>query len=148
MSLGAISDPSPVSRILVIDDDRDTAETTALFMKAFGHDVHIAIDGDQALEIARRHPPEYVLLDLALPGMDGYQVASGLRQLLADTVVIIAISGYGQEEDRRRGRETGIDHHLLKPADLRALLSLLTPEYWAERKCRPAERLGEALPPR
>jgi CheY-like chemotaxis protein len=125
MSRAAIADPSPVLRILVIDDDRDTAETTALLLRAFGHDVLIALDGYQAIEIARRHRPEYVLLDLALPGLDGYQVAARLRRELAGPLVIIAITGYGREEDRQLSRQAGIDHHLLKPTDLTALLSLL-----------------------
>jgi DNA-binding response OmpR family regulator len=126
MTHRAIPDPSPVARILVIDDDRDTVESTARFLRIFGHDVEIAFDGYQALEIARRQRPEYVLLDLALPGMDGYQVASRLRQELTELIVIIAITGYGREEDRCRGREASIDHHLLKPVDLTALLSLLS----------------------
>jgi DNA-binding response OmpR family regulator len=147
MSRGAIADALSASRILVIDDDRDTAETTARFLRSFSHDVQIAHDGYHALEIARCHPPGYVLLDLALPGMDGYQVASGLRQLLADRVVIIAITGYGREEDRRRGREAGIDHHLLKPTDLTALLSLVTAEYEAQGKRKPAPPLDKASTP-
>jgi CheY-like chemotaxis protein len=122
-----------VSRILVVDGDRDTVETTACLLRTFGHDVPTARDGSRALEIARRQRPDYVLLDLALPGMDGYQVASRLRQELTEPTVFIAITGYGQEEDRCRSREAGIDHHLLKPVDLDTLLSLLSPSRAAPR---------------
>jgi CheY-like chemotaxis protein len=80
----------------------------------------------QAIEIARCQRPRYVLLDLGLPGLDGYQVACKLRQERAEPLVIIAISGYGQELDRQRCREAGIDHHLIKPPDITALLSLLS----------------------
>jgi CheY-like chemotaxis protein len=126
MSHTAIADPSPVFRILVIDDDRDTAETTARFLETFGHDVRIALNGYQAIEIACSLQPGHVLLDLALPGLDGYQVAARLRQELAGPLVIIAVTGYGREEDRQLSRQAGIDHHLLKPIDLSALLSLLS----------------------
>jgi CheY-like chemotaxis protein len=125
MILEAIAEPSLAFRILVIDDDRDTAETMARFLKAFGHDVQTAFDGYEAIEIARRQRPEYVLLDLALPGLDGYQIAARLRQELAGPFVIIAVTGYGREEDRQLSRQADIDYHLLKPIDLTALLSLL-----------------------
>src|SRR4051794_22000498 len=105
------------ARILVVDDDRDTAETLACLLRLFGHDVRIALDGYQAMEIARRVRPRYVLLDLGLPGLDGYQVASRLRQELPETIGLIAITGYGCEEDRRRALAAGFDHHFVKPLD-------------------------------
>jgi CheY-like chemotaxis protein len=89
--------------------------------------VRIASSGPEALEVARDHRPAFILLDIGLPGMDGYQVAATLRQEgFGRDVVIIAISGYGQEEDRRRSREAGFDHHLVKPADLGTLQPLIT----------------------
>jgi phosphotransferase system HPr (HPr) family protein len=114
-----------ITKILVVDDYSDTAESMAQLLKLFGHDVQIARDGYQAIEIARRQRPNYVLLDIGLPGLDGYRVASTLRRELEGPLVLIAITGYGQEEDRRRALAAGFDHHLLKPVDHRALSALL-----------------------
>ena len=98
----------------------------ARLLKLLGHDVRVAHDGPEALEAAREHRPEVVLLDIGLPGMDGYEVAARLRQEeCCQDAVIIAVSGYGQEEDRRRSREAGFDHHLVKPVDFDALIVLL-----------------------
>ena len=113
--------------ILVVEDDLDTAESTALLLKLVGYDVNVARDGQQAIELARHGRPHCVLLDIGLPGLDGYKVASRLRQECADPLVIIAISGYGQDKDLRRSREVGIDHHLIKPTSLASLLPLLPP---------------------
>jgi len=114
------------SRILVVDDNVDTARGMARLLKLLGHDVRVAHTGPEAIEAARGHRPEVVLLDIGLPGMSGYEVASQLRRedCCAGTL-IIAISGYGQEEDRRRSKASGFDHHLVKPIDHDALLSLL-----------------------
>jgi phosphotransferase system HPr (HPr) family protein len=119
------SQPHDSARILVVDDDRDTAETLAYLLRIFGHDVRTALDGYQAIEIARRERPTHVLLDLGLPGLDGYQVASRLREELPETIGLIAITGYGCEEDRRRALAAGFDHHFLKPLDGGALNTLL-----------------------
>jgi phosphotransferase system HPr (HPr) family protein len=115
-----------MAKILVVDDYIDTVESMAMWLKRYGHDVQVARDGYQAVEIARRQPPNYVLLDLGLPGLDGYQVASRLRRELDAPPVIIAITGYGREEDRRRALAAGCDHHFLKPFDHRALVTLLS----------------------
>jgi CheY-like chemotaxis protein len=77
------------------------------------------------LEVASTRRPAFVLLDIGLPGMDGYQVAERLRTLLGERVTICAVSGYGREEDRRRGQEAGFDHHLIKPVDYNKLMTLL-----------------------
>ena len=116
-----------VASILVVDDHCDTAESTARWLKLLGHDVSIARDGIEAIDIARRLKPHYVLLDLGLPRMDGYEVALRLRQELAGPLVIIAITGFCQEQDRRRASEAGCDHYFLKPVDPDALISLLSP---------------------
>ena len=112
-------------RVLVVDDNVDSAESLALLLRASGHQVCTAHDGPAALEVARLHRPEVVVLDLGLPRMDGYEVALRLRAEHPREVVLIALTGYGQEEDRRRTREAGFDHHLVKPADPALLRGLL-----------------------
>ena len=120
----------PVSRrarILVVDDNIDTARGMVRLLKLIGHDVATAHDGHAAFELAREFGPEVILLDIGLPGMDGYEVASRLRRdPCCKDAVIVAISGYGQDEDRRRSKEAGFDFHLIKPLDHDALLSLLS----------------------
>ena len=95
-------------------------------LELLGHDVQSAYDGPTAIETARVHRPEFVLLDLGLPGMDGYQVATRLRQEQgSQDAVIIAVTGYGQEDDRCRSREAGFNHHLVKPIDHNVLNTLI-----------------------
>jgi two-component system CheB/CheR fusion protein len=105
-------------RVLVVDDNEDSAETLAQLLKITGHDVRTAYDGPAALVAAHAFHPDIVLLDIGLPYMDGYEVA---RQLRATSELapmrIVALTGYGQEEDRRRAVEAGFDAHLVKPAD-------------------------------
>ena len=114
------------SRILVVDDNVDTARGLSRLLKLLGHDLATAHSGPEAIEVARRHQPEFVLLDIGLPGMDGYEVASRLRrEECCKDAMIVAVSGYGQEEDRRRSREAGFDYHLIKPVDPDALVALL-----------------------
>jgi len=114
-------------RILVVDDNVDAARGLSLLLKLLGHEVTVAHDGPEAIDTARRRQPDFVLLDIGLPGMDGYEVASLLRQEeCGKDSVIIAISGYGQAEDRIRSKRAGIDHHLTKPLDQDALLGLLS----------------------
>ena len=113
-------------RILVVDDNADSAQGTAKILTRQGHDVRIVYDGPSALIAAREHRPRYVLLDIGLPGMDGYEVAARLRQEEAlQGATLIAVSGYGQDSDRRRSREAGFDQHLVKPVDPEELLALL-----------------------
>jgi PAS domain S-box-containing protein len=114
------------ARVLVVDDNEDLARGMARLLEIRGHHVQIAYDGPSGLDKAREWRPEFVLLDIGLPGIDGFQVASLLRQD-EDTkcAVIIAVSGYGQEEDRNRSRQAGFDHHLVKPIDSAELLKLL-----------------------
>ena len=112
-------------RILVVDDNADSAEALALALGATGHDVRLAADGSSALEGAAEFQPEVVLLDIGLPGMDGYEVARRLRADGGAQMVLVALTGYGQEEDRQRARDAGFDHHLVKPIPPDALLALL-----------------------
>ena len=117
----------PKSRVLIVDDDRDTASTMAKLLNALGHEAYIAYDGPSAIAAAEGFQPRFVLLDIGLPGMDGYQVARRLRHHeCCKNSVIIAVSGYGQDEDFRRSKEAGFDHHLVKPIDHKALITLLT----------------------
>ena len=124
---GAVSAPvvSP-RRILVVDDNEDATETMALLLKLSGHEVEVAADGESALEAAGKLQPEIVLLDVGLPGMHGYQVAEQLRSRpeTRDSV-IVALTGYGQEQDRLRAKEAGFDYHFVKPVDFSKLESLL-----------------------
>jgi PAS domain S-box-containing protein len=113
-------------RILVVDDNADVADSLALFLRVEGHQVHVANDGPGALDAAATFRPEVVLLDIGLPGMDGYEVARRLRQQASgNELLMVAVTGYGQEEDRHRADEAGFDAHLVKPADLNALKRLL-----------------------
>jgi CheY-like chemotaxis protein len=105
-----------VARVLVVDDNKDFAQSLAELLKAYGHEVAIAYDGEHALAIAGEFRPQFGLLDIGLPSMDGYELARQLRRLpWADNLILVAISGWGQEQDRRRSREAGFALHLVKP---------------------------------
>jgi CheY-like chemotaxis protein len=117
----------PRLHVLVVDDCTDTAATTGLFLRFYGHDVELAYDGWSALERARAGQPDVVLLDIALPDMSGYDVARHLREQLFDKPpLIVAVTGYGQESDRRRSEESGMDIHLVKPVEPLALKNILS----------------------
>ena len=114
-------------RILVVDDNEDSADTLGMVLNRLGADVKIAYDGQSALEALRTYRPSVVILDLGMPGLDGHEVAHRVRQdpEFCD-LPLIALTGWGQEENRRRTREAGFDHHLVKPVDLEVLQALLT----------------------
>jgi CheY-like chemotaxis protein len=117
----------PRRRILVVDDNVDAASSLARLLTRFhGQEVRVAHDGSEALAAAEAFGPEVILLDIGLPGMDGYEVARQLREMpqLGGTL-IVALTGWGQESDRRRSEEARIDHHLVKPVDLDTLGRLL-----------------------
>ena len=114
-----------MANILLVEDYEDFANSMARWLKLCGHDVQIARNGYQAIDMARGELPNFVLLDIGLPYLDGYHVASRIRQELGALTIIIAITGYGQEEDRRRAYTAGCDYHLLKPIDKSALVALL-----------------------
>jgi len=107
----------PRRRILVVDDNFDAAESIAKILKLFGHEVRCVQDGPNALAAARDYHPEVVVLDIGLPGMDGYEVARRLRCMDLPATRIVAVTGYGQDEDRLRSRAAGFDEHLTKPVD-------------------------------
>jgi CheY-like chemotaxis protein len=112
------------SRVLVVDDKIDSADGLAKILTLSGHVVRIVYNGLDAVSVAREFLPQFVLLDIGLPGMDGYAVAERLRreECCTDTM-IIAVSGYGEEEARHRSQEAGIDLHMVKPVNIGALLS-------------------------
>lgn len=114
------------SRILIVDDNLDSAEALARLLALLGNDVQLAHDGPTALVLASSFQPKFVLLDIGLPGMDGYEVAAKLREEPScKSAVLIAVSGFGQTKDRMKSQEAGIDVHLVKPVDLDALLSVM-----------------------
>jgi PAS domain S-box-containing protein len=119
---------SPVRRlrVLVVEDRVDTANGMAELLKLAGDEAWIAHSGEEALVAAREHRPEVMLLDIGLPGMDGYELASRLRQEeCGRDAVLIALSGYGDEQSLRRSKEAGMNHHLVKPVDFDELLALI-----------------------
>jgi CheY-like chemotaxis protein len=119
--------PAPVRlRVLVVDDNRDAADSLGVLLDVLGYEVRVAHDGNAALEAVGRFDPVLVLLDLGMPEMDGYEVARRLRAGPGGhALVIVALTGWGQEEDRQRSRAAGFDHHLVKPTDIDALQHLL-----------------------
>ena len=118
--------PAPQRRMLVVDDNRDAASSLAMFLQLMGHDVRVAHDGEKAIEIAEEYRPQTVFLDLGMPGTDGYEVCRRIRNASwGRNVRLIAITGWGQEEDRRKSAAAGFDVHLVKPVDPEALEDLL-----------------------
>ena len=113
-------------RVLIVDDNHDSATSMAMLLQIYGYDARIAHDGPASLDIAREFEPQAVVLDIGLPGMDGYQVAFRLRELGLQDPTLIAMTGYGQESDRRRSREAGFEHHLVKPISFDALTEILS----------------------
>lgn len=109
-------------QILIADDNIDSADSLGMLLRESGHHVYLASSGRQALEICEEVHPDVVLLDIGMPGMNGYEVANALRRRpWAQHTVLVAVTGWGQEEDRRRSREAGFDAHLTKPLELRGL---------------------------
>lgn len=113
-------------RVLVVDDNRDAADSLAALLRMLGHDVEVAYGGLQAIDLARSAPPEVVFLDIGMPGLDGHETARRLRALPGmETARIHALTGWGQDQDRRRSAEAGFDRHLVKPPDPATLQQLL-----------------------
>lgn len=113
-------------RILVVDDNQDAAVLLATAMEAEGHPVHVSLDGRAALDAFEQFEPHVVLLDIGLPGLDGYEVARRIRAAPRGArVMLVAVTGYGQQKDVSRARCAGFDHHLLKPVDLDSLRALI-----------------------
>ena len=125
-SMPKASSTSQALRVLVVEDSVDAAETLTMLLQMSGHDVRTAHDGLVALEAALEYQPQIVLLDIGLPGMNGFDVAKRLRQepSLA-SVVLVAMTGYGESAARQRSREAGFDHHLVKPANFEKVQEIL-----------------------
>jgi CheY-like chemotaxis protein len=118
-------DQHRLCRVLVVDDNADAARSLSMLLEMKGHEVQTCYDGPTALRAVEVFGPEVVLLDIGLPGMDGFEVARRLReQTVPRQPLLVALSGYGQAEDQRRSREAGFDHHLVKPADPEVLTAL------------------------
>ena len=123
----------PPLLVLVVDDSQDCAESLALLVRFWGHEAVVTYDGAAALEAARVRTPDVVLLDIAMPKMDGYQLARRLRQIGGmEKALLVAVTGHGSEADVQRCKEAGIDRHFTKPADPEGL------KQWLVR----ADRLG------
>ena len=112
-------------RIVLIDDNVDAAESLAMLLRLKGHEVHIAYDGAEGVSLALKTLPDCVLVDIGLPDIDGYEVAKRLRSHDHNGMLLVALTGYGQTEDRRRSEQAGFDHHLVKPVSQEVLEDLL-----------------------
>jgi CheY-like chemotaxis protein len=127
----ADSEPTPRAgpgaslRVLVVDDNPDAAKMLGHLLRMVGHDVSLAHDGPAALAAASAAPLDLVLLDIGLPGMDGYAVAARLRAEGQAATMLVALTGYGREDDIRRSRDAGFDHHLSKPIDFAQLRPII-----------------------
>jgi PAS domain S-box-containing protein len=130
---GAIREAAPTEsgttvahRILVVDDLKDSGDALSLLLRTLGHEVRTAYRGEEAIEIAERFRPHVMFLDIGMPGMNGYEACRRIREKpWGREIFIVALTGWGQPEDRRRTQETGFDEHLIKPADLNAIMALL-----------------------
>jgi len=115
-------------RILVIEDNRDSADSLCLLLECYGHEVAVAYSGQDGVQTAEHYQPDVVLCDIGLPGLDGYEVARQLRDNpVTAKARLIAVTAYGRDEDRRRSHEAGFEQHLVKPVDPDALRRLLQP---------------------
>ena len=113
-------------RLLVVDDNRDSADSLGAMLRLLGHEVQLQYDGASALELARQFRPQVVFLDIGMPGMNGFDVCRRLRaRWPADELVVVAQTGWGDEAQRARAKEAGFDHHLVKPVDPAAVQGLL-----------------------
>ena len=118
---------SPERRILIVDDNRDSADSLAMLLEITGNKTYMAHDGVEALEAVEKYRPEVILLDIGLPRLDGHEVCRRVREKSwGKNIVIIALTGWGQEDDRRKSEEAGFNGHLVKPVDYDELLELLS----------------------
>ena len=122
-----VESPTRSLKVLVVDDNVDAAKGMAMLLRAFGHNTRVAHDGASAMQVALEYVPEIVLLDIGLPKLSGHDVCRRVReQSWGKDIVVLALTGWGQEEDRRRSQEAGFDAHVVKPVNHVALGQLLT----------------------
>jgi CheY-like chemotaxis protein len=124
----SVSDSSApkLRRILVADDNRDAGDTLAMLLRLDGHEVHVATDGLEAVEMYASVQPEVVILDIGMPGLSGHEVARRIRDLPSERpVILIAVTGWGQKADKDRAAASGFDHHFTKPVEPTVLSALL-----------------------
>ncbi len=113
-------------RLMVVDDNQDAADSLALLLGFHGHEVRVAYSGMAALELTKAYTPDVLFLDIGMPGMDGYELVRRLReQPRLEQVVVAALTGWGQQEDRRRTSDAGFNYHLVKPAEPDAVEAIL-----------------------
>jgi CheY-like chemotaxis protein len=125
-------------KILVADDDQDSAESLALLFQLMGHDVRAAQSGLAAIDVAAEFRPDLIVLDIGMPGLDGYEVCRRIRQHdWAQTIVIAALTGWSRDEDRDRSEQAGFNHFLVKPVDPKALEDLIAGLMRAARPDQP-----------
>jgi CheY-like chemotaxis protein len=117
--------PGAALRVLVADDNRDAADSLQRILALYGHEVRVAYDGRAAVQLGEEFHPRVAILDIGMPGTNGYDVARALRHRNGAQLTLVALTGWGQEADRRRASEAGFDHHLTKPVDPKALNELL-----------------------
>jgi CheY-like chemotaxis protein len=111
---------------MIVEDHPDTAATLQTLISLDGHEVELARDGFAALDLAPKFKPDVALVDIGLPGMDGFEIARRLRQLeCGRRCLLVAVTGYGQERDRRLALEAGFDHHLVKPVNVQVLADVI-----------------------
>ena len=117
----------PPLRVLIVDDNRDAAVLLGKLLSMLGNNTRVVHSGFEALEAAHEFKPEAILLDIGLPDMDGYETAKMIRETPEGrNVTIVAVTGWGQQEDRERARLAGFDHHVVKPADSKQLMEILS----------------------
>lgn len=117
---------APPRRLLIVDDNRDTAESLGMLLELMGHEVRSAHDGLAAIAEAAQFHPDIILLDIGLPRLNGYDTARRIRgEAWGKDIHLIAVTGWGQDDDRTRAKEAGFDHHLTKPLDIPTLQKLL-----------------------
>ena len=121
-------------KVFVVDDNHDAADTLGMFLQLEGYDVRVAYDGDEAILQAHDFKPEVALLDIGLPGKDGYEVARSMRTDQEDDVMLIAVTGYASPDDVARAKEAGFDAHFSKPPNLPALLQRIEKRFVRERR--------------
>jgi DNA-binding response OmpR family regulator len=117
-------------RILIVDDNRDSAASLGLLLDAAGNTTRQAYDGEEAIAVAAQFRPDLLLLDIGLPKLNGFEVCRHIRaEEWGRNMTIVAVSGWGQDEDRRKSSEVGFDHHMVKPVSYAALLRIIAGEH-------------------